>query len=140
MSSREAHEYATWTAEWRGGFAADVSARGHALRTDEPAEFGGGDSGPMPTELLTASIASCFCLAVAFAAGRAKVELADLEVGVRPMRAPGEPRYGRYVITISSSLPREKLVVLVDRAKQYCWVSNTLAAPPELEYHVESLA
>ena len=29
MSLRDEHEYAVWTAEWKGGLATDVSGRGH---------------------------------------------------------------------------------------------------------------
>jgi putative redox protein len=125
-----------WTAEWKGGFASDVSGRGHALRADEPPQYGGEDSGPMPTELLIAALASCFCAAVAWSARRRKVELPDLEVEVRAVRAPGEPRHGAYEIAVHSSLAAEELAPLVELAKDACWVSNTLRHPPELRYRL----
>jgi uncharacterized OsmC-like protein len=130
----DASRYAVWTAEWKGGFKADVSARGHSLRADEPPEYGGEDTGPMPTELLIAALASCFCVAVAWAAKRQKVELPDLEVQVRAVPAPGEPRHAAYDICVHSSLERDALAPLVEMAKEACWVSNTLRRPPELRY------
>ena len=136
MAEREEHEYAAWRAEWRGGLAAEITGRGHALRADEPPEFGGTDTGPMPTELLAAALASCMCLSVAWAAKKRRVELADLVVQVRPVRAPGEPRHGRYEVRIESSLARDLLDPCVDLGARYCWVTNTLKNPPEIAYDI----
>jgi len=136
VSLRDDHEYAVWTAEWTGGLSTDVSGRGHAIRVDEPPEFGGQDSGPMPTELVVAALASCFCIAVVWAAGRQRIDLRDLEVQVQPHRALGEPRHGRYDLWVRSSTPAEELAPAVELAKRYCWVTNTLATPPEITYHL----
>ena len=65
-------------ATWRGGLATDVRARQHTIRVDEPLTSGGGDSGMMPTELFCAALASCFCLAVGFAAGKRDQEVPGL--------------------------------------------------------------
>ncbi len=134
----EPYEYAWWTAEWQGGMAADVRGRGHALRVDEPPEYGGEDSGPMPTELLVGALASCFCIAVAWAAQKKRIPLEDLRVYVRPSRAPGEPRHGRYEIWVDSSTDPETLAPAVELGKRYCWVTNTIATPPVLDYHTGS--
>lgn len=136
MSLRDDYEYAVWTAEWRGGLSADVSGRGHAIRVDEPPEFGGEDSGPMPTELVVAALASCFCLAIVWAARKEGIALEDLEVQVQPHRALGHPRHGSYDMWIHSSTPAGDLAPAVELAKRYCWVTNTLANPPEIRYHL----
>lgn len=135
MGLRDEHEYAVWTADWRGGLQTDVSGRGHEVRVDEPPEFGGEDTGPMPTELVVAALASCFCLAVAWAARKKRIALEDLRVHVRPHRALGEPRHGSYDVWVESSTPAPDLAPAVDLAKRYCWVTNTLATPPEIRYH-----
>ena len=122
------------TATWRGGYEATVSARGHAVAIDEAATAGGGDAGPMPTEALAISIASCFCLAVAHVARRDGFEVSDLHVHARAERAGSELRYGRIVVTTSASVNGADLETLVTRARRVCWVSNTLAKPPALEY------
>lgn len=130
--------YSVWTARWAGGLAAEVSGRGHALRADEPPEFGGDDSGPMPTEILTAALASCFCMSLVWAAGRRGVALGNsLEVDVQAERAPGKSRHGAYDITVRSALPADVLEPLVELAQRVCWVSNTLQHPPELRYQIE---
>jgi len=38
------------------GFAQTVATRSHRLKADEPLEFGGGDTGPTPYELLLAAL------------------------------------------------------------------------------------
>lgn len=138
--AKDEYAYATWRAAWRGGLAADVSARGHTLRVDEPPEFGGTDTGPMPTELLAAALASCMCLSVAWAARKRRVELTTLVVDVTPHRAPGEPRHGRYVVRIESSLSEEDARPVVELGARYCWVTNTLKNPPEIAYEIVATA
>ncbi|HMJ37302.1 MAG TPA: OsmC family protein [Baekduia sp.] len=122
------------TAVWRGGWATDVTARGHAIRVDEPASAGGGDTGLMPTELLCAALASCFCLAVAYAARKDDLDVRGLSVAVTAERAGTELRYGRIKVETSAALDDETLARLVRRARPLCWVSNTLAEGVSLEY------
>jgi putative redox protein len=119
------------TATWRSGWATDVSARGHAVRVDEPA---GEDSGMMPTELFCAALASCFCLAVAFAARKRDLALDGLGVTVRAWRAGSELRYERFEVETRADTDDATLGKLVERARPLCWVSNTLAAGVEVEY------
>jgi putative redox protein len=118
-------------AVWRGGYATDVRAREHEVRVDEPA---GDDSGMMPTELFCASLATCFCLAVAHVAGKRDVATPGLEVTVRAERSGRELRYERLVVTASAAMDAEALDGLVRRAVRFCWVSNTLAAGVAVEY------
>ena len=136
MARSDDHEYDVWSAVWRGGLAADVSGRGHTLRVDEPPDFGGEDSGPMPTEVVVAALASCFCLAVVWAAGKRRIPLDDLKIDVQPHRPAGEPRHGAYDVWVHSSTPAADLEPAVELAKRYCWVTNTISSPPEIRYHL----
>lgn len=126
------------TATWRGGYAAMVEARGHEVAVDEPESAGGHDAGFMPTELLCASLASCFCLALGHVARQRGVELPGLRVRVRAERADGELRYGCIVVEATADVPGEQLAGLGLRARRLCWVSNTLATPPSVEYRTTS--
>jgi uncharacterized OsmC-like protein len=121
-------------ASWRGGFATDVTARGHAVRVDEPETAGGGDSGMMPTELFCAALASCFCLAVGFAARKRDLDVPGLEVTVTAERVDGELRYEHFVVTTRAELEPTVLAKLVKRARPFCWVSNSLASGVSVEY------
>ena len=127
-------EPAEVTATWLRGFEARVQTRGHVIAVDEPVEDGGTDAGVMPTELLAASIASCFCLALAFVARKRGLELPGLEVAVRRVRAGRELRYERFEIEARAEVSEEELAALMEPARRVCWVSNTLAHGVELSY------
>jgi putative redox protein len=117
-------------ARWRGGWRCDVDAGGFALVVDEPASSGGTGEGPMPTDLLLASLASCYALALAWAARKRGFELPDLEV-----TATGTyegPRFAALVLTVSTSLDIDQLTPLLEPARRVCYVSNTLARTPLL--------
>jgi putative redox protein len=122
------------TAVWRGGLATDVTARGHEVRVDEPESAGGGDTGMMPTEMFLVSLASCFCLAVAWVARKHGVEVPGLQVVVRARRPGAELRYEGFEVDAQAAVDDATLAWLVQRARPLCWVSNTLAAGVEVEY------
>ena len=122
------------TARFRGGFRADVEARGHRVAVDEPAEHGGEDAGVMPTELFCAALASCFCLAIGHVARKRSLAVPDLCVTVRSQRAGRELRYDKLVVECAAALDDDTLAMLIERARPFCWVSNTLAAGVEVEY------
>ncbi|MET0740189.1 MAG: OsmC family protein [Candidatus Nanopelagicales bacterium] len=123
-------------ATWRGGWHCDVEAGGFQLAVDEPKPAGGPGLGPRPTDLFMASVASCYALAVAWAAGKEGVDLPDLEV-----TATGTYeglKFAEIQVNVRTSLERSQVQVLLDRAAQVCYVSNTLnLAPPLTVAHVE---
>jgi putative redox protein len=122
------------TATYHGGYSATVEARGHTVQVDEPEHVGGADEGFMPTELLFAGLASCFALAMGHAARKREIELNDLRIEVTAERPGSELRYHRVVVSASADLPTDQLAELVHKAERFCWVSNTFAMPPEIEY------
>ena len=122
------------TATFRGGYRADVEARSHTVAVDEPVESGGGDEGFMPTELFCAALASCFCLAIGHVARKRSLEVPGLTVTVRSHRAGRDLRYDKLVVECGASLDDATLDMLIERARPFCWVSNTLAAGVEVEY------
>ena len=121
-------------ATFLGGFATDVTARQHTVRVDEPERSGGTDTGMMPTELFCAALASCFCLAVGFAAGKRDQEVPGLKVTVTAERPGTQLRYEHLVVTTQADLEPEHLARLVERARPLCWVSNSLASGVSVEY------
>jgi uncharacterized OsmC-like protein len=122
-----------------GGYQSLVQARGHELTIDEPASERGSDQGMMPTEALCASIASCFCLALAHVAGKRGRELPGLRVVVRAQRAGTELRYHRFDIEARANVDGDQLAALIEPARRVCWVSNTLAHGVELSYRYTSV-
>jgi len=126
------------TASYHGGFAATVEARGREIAVDEPVASGGQDDGVMPTELLMGALASCFALALGHAARKRDCELPGLRVRVVAERAGTDLRYGRIVVTATADVPAAELATLVERARRFCWVSNTFATPPDIAYRSET--
>jgi len=65
------------------GYAHDIEIEGgHVLRADEPAAAGGADTGPSPTRLLGASLASCIAITVEMYADRKGWDVGPIEVDV----------------------------------------------------------
>lgn len=114
-------------ARWLGGYRTDIDIRGtHQLQGDEMPQYGGEDTGPMPTDLLLAAVASCMCLAVSHAARKRGVELNELSVNVDAEKDENAFRFGSIEVLVKADLPPAELEPLVQRATGYCFVSNTL--------------
>ncbi len=121
----------TARALWTGGWRCEVEAGGFSLVVDEPAEVGGTGSGPMPTDLLLASLASCFALALAWAARQRGFELPDLEVSATGTYQG--TKFSSLLLTVESSLPGVELTALFEPASRACYVSNTFAHMPTVK-------
>lgn len=120
----------TVNARWEGGMRAVVEAGAFSIVSDEPRSAGGDDTGPQPTDLFLASIASCFVLAVAWAARKRGVELADLQV--RVVGTYAGPKFSQIDIDVVSEAPAAVLDELLPQAERVCYVTNTLREPPRI--------
>lgn len=108
-----------------------MKARQYVILVDEPSHAGGDDTGPQPTEIFLASVASCFALAVAHVARKRGIALPDL--GVRAVGEYDGPRFVKVRVEVSSSHPRAEFEPLLERASAVCYVSNTLRAVDDIE-------
>ena len=123
-------------ARWEGGWRCTVAAGGFDLVVDEPERSGGTGTGPMPTEYLLAAMASCYALALAWAAGKRGITLPDLAV-----TATGTydgPRFSRLQLSVASGAPPAVVERLTEPALRVCYVSNTIVASPPIEVTVEA--
>lgn len=67
----------------RDGYAHEVEIEGgHSLVVDEPLAAGGANTGPSPTRLLAASLASCIAITMEMYADRKGWDLGDVTVDV----------------------------------------------------------
>ena len=119
---------------WTGGMRAVTVVDGFEIVVDEPETYGGAGTGPQPTDLLLASVASCLALSVAFVASKRGVELLGLNVSVVGTYQGLE--FERIAASITSGTDRELLEGLVSEAERVCYVSNTLRRGPELVIRV----
>ena len=117
------------SAQWLGGYRVDVTAGPFEMRVDEPDTAGGDGTGPQPTDLLLSSVASCFVLALVYAARKRDVALASVSVEVTGTY--DGPRYSDIAIEVSG-LPAEQAERLIASAERVCYVTNTLRRPPAI--------
>jgi putative redox protein len=99
------------------GFAHEVDlGEGREMVVDEPADAGGTDTGPRPTQLLATSLAGCTAITIELYAERKGWDLEGLEVTV-DMRSDAERRPTHFAVEVA--LPaglddeqRKKLMVI----------------------------
>jgi putative redox protein len=117
---------------FRCGESYEVSVRGHRFAVDQPADAGGDDSAPTPTELFVASLATC----VAFYAGRYLTRHGHNRDGLgvivtyrmaddRPARVTDI----RLTVHVPQDLPEERWPAL-RAVVSHCTVHNSLITPP----------
>jgi putative redox protein len=123
-------EQRTVDARWAGGMRAVVQAGDHEIIVDEPESAGGTNTGPQPTDLLLASIASCFTLSMAYAADKRGIELPGLRV--RVVGTYEGLKFTRIELLIGSAGPSGVLEELISDAERVCYVTNTLRQAPEV--------
>jgi putative redox protein len=68
------------------GFAQNIVAGAHQLKSDEPAGAGGTDTGPSPYDLLLAALGSCTSMTVALYARRKEWPLENVAVRLKHSR------------------------------------------------------
>jgi putative redox protein len=121
-------------ARWEGGMKSAVQAGDFEIIVDEPESAGGTDSGPQPTDLFLASIASCFTLSMAHAANKRGIELPGLRV--RVVGTYEGLKFTRVDLRILSDGPPAVLEELLPDAQRVCYVTNTLRQATELRFTV----
>ena len=113
--------------QWMGQYRTSINIRGvHQFDGDETPEYGGNDSGPMPTEFFLASVASCLCLAVTHIGKKKKISLNNIEVSASGEKDPTSFQFKEIHLEVQADLPETELQLLVMQAKKYCFVSNTI--------------
>ena len=94
----------------RRGYEHEIEIREHRLIADEPAEKGGTDQGPAPSELLAASLGSCTAITLEMYAGRKEWGLGTVEVAVDYSEATvDDPTTFDVTITLGAELSDEHL-------------------------------
>lgn len=102
------------------GFAHEVDlGDGREIVVDEPADAGGTDTGPRPTQLLATSLAGCTAITIELYAGRKGWDMDGLEVTV-DMQSDAERKPTHFAVEVA--LPeglddeqRKKLMVIAEK-------------------------
>jgi uncharacterized OsmC-like protein len=108
----------------------------HRLVSDQLPEFGGEGLGPMPSELLLWAVAACFGQAVRFVARRMRKPLSGLKLEINGTKDRDNFRFASICIDVSADAPSEALEQIVQTARKYCYVTNSLSPQVHLEVKV----
>lgn len=122
------------------GFAHEVELEGgHELVLDEPADRGGTDTGPRPTQLLASALAGCIAITMEMYAERKGWDLGRLEVDVEVAYEGAVPNDYEVAIKLPAGLDEEqrrKLLVIATK----CPVHKVLAGEAQVRVreHLEA--
>ncbi|HMC72179.1 MAG TPA: OsmC family protein [Mycobacteriales bacterium] len=103
------------------------------MTVDQPAEDGGEDTAPTPTELFVASLAACIAFYSNRYLDRHNLPSDGLTVAAGFEMASGPARVGDISITVNvpEGVPPERDAALLAVAS-HCTVHNTLVQPPNI--------
>ena len=120
---------------FRSGESYEVTVRGHQFSVDQPADTGGADTAPTPTELFVASLATC----VGFYAGRYLTRHGHrrdgLGVSVSYQMADDTPARVtdiQLTLRVPPDLPAQRWPAL-QAVASHCTVHNSLVTPPTIK-------
>ncbi|MBA3864814.1 MAG: OsmC family protein [Solirubrobacterales bacterium] len=123
------------------GFAHEVDLdEGFEMVVDEPADRGGSDTGPRPTQLLGASLAGCTAITIEMYADRKGWDVSAIEVSVEIEYDGEAPASFAVSLKLPEALDEDQRRRLVQIARK-CPVHKVLAGPTEVTVseRVESL-
>jgi putative redox protein len=109
------------------GYAHEIDLEGgHELVVDEPADRGGTDTGPRPTQLLATSLAGCTAITIEMYADRKGWDVGRLEVEVEMDYEGPVPNSFAVAISLPAELSQEQRHRLLAIATR-CPVHKVLA-------------
>jgi putative redox protein len=120
-------------------FLRGLYSKGHFLKSDEPARYGGSDKGPTPYDLLLMSLGACTSMTLRMYANRKKLSMEDVTIKLRHERVHAEDcvdcenKIDRITRSISfagdlDDEQKQRLLQIADR----CPVHRTLENNPEI--------
>jgi putative redox protein len=120
------------------GYVHDVEIEGgrHRLVVDEPLEAGGTDSGPSPTRLLAAGLASCIAITIEMYAERKEWDVGPVEVEVDVAYEDFTPSSFAATIRLPAGLGEERRRLLLAIARK-CPVHKVIASETPVSDRIE---
>lgn len=114
------------------GYAHEIELEGgHELVVDEPADRGGTDTGPRPTQLLASALAGCVAITMEMYAERKDWDLGQLEVDVEVGYEGTVPNEYEVAIKLPPGLDEEQRRKLLTIATK-CPVHKVLAGEAQV--------
>ena len=116
-----------------------VTARGHEVICDQPADNGGEDAGMTPPEFLLASLATCAGYYAAQYLKTRGISAEGLSVKVVAEKATQPARLGAFQIEVTVPDIEERHRPALLRAVKSCMVHNTLLGAPSIDIALRQL-
>lgn len=116
-------------------YAVAIEVSGHSLTGDEPVDFGGGNLGPAPFDLLTAALGECTAMTVRWYALQQRWPLEHVEVelthrkGGEGAASPRQDVFTKTIRLTGAELTAEQRAKLIEVAAK-CPVQRTLEGTP----------
>lgn len=116
-------------------YAVAIEVSGHALTGDEPVDFGGGNLGPAPYDLLTAALGECTAITVRWYAIQQKWPLEHVEVTLTHRKggdgatSARQDVFSKTITLKGDALTTEQRAKLIEIAAK-CPVQRTLEGTP----------
>ncbi len=115
------------------GVKFELASGENRLIADQLSAYGGNGEGPMPSELLLWSIAACFGQSILYVAARMRKSVEGLSLEIQGDKDPKAFRFSYVTISVYSQCPVEWLEKIVQTAKKYCYITNSLSVPLRIE-------
>lgn len=124
---------ASMRVDYRSGDRFDISIRDHVVTVDQPADVGGDDAGPTPTELFVAGLASCVAFYARRYLRRHQLDASGLrvETSYRLASKPARVAQVDLRICLPADLPAARREGLLAVAS-HCTVHNSITTTPEI--------
>jgi ribosomal protein S12 methylthiotransferase accessory factor len=123
-----------------GGKVVTAHSHGHAIRTDQPLDNGGGDSAPAPFELFLASIGTCAGIYVKSFCDNRQIAAENIKIiqNTEYDKETGLPISIKLDIQLPRDFP-EKYKASILHVAGLCKVKKSIANPPEFQITATSL-
>jgi uncharacterized OsmC-like protein len=118
---------------WLDGDRFDIDLRRHRVTVDQPIDVGGDDTGPTPTELFVAGLASCVAFYARRYLRRHGLDSEGLAVETTYSMGSRPARVTQVTLTVRvpAGVPEERRTALLAMAT-HCTVHNSITTPPEI--------
>jgi ribosomal protein S12 methylthiotransferase accessory factor len=119
---------------FEGGKVVTAHSHGHAIRTDQPVNNGGGDSAPAPFDLFLASIGTCAGIYVKSFCDNREIPAENIKIvqTTEYNKETGLPSSVKIDIQLPPDFP-EKYKASVLHVAGLCKVKKSIANPPVFE-------
>ena len=122
---------------WHGGDRFVIHAGRHTVPVDQPADFGGSDTGPSPVDLFVGSIAAAIAHCAERYLHRCQLP-AGVEVTARYELEVAPARIARVELTVDAPAMPRGLRESFRNALEHCALCSSLRTPPAVEIRVRT--